>query len=564
MQPSAPVEHAEQTAERDAHQLVGAKRFEVLAAVLVVMFFSSMASTVVSTAMPNIISDLNGLSLYAWVFTAYMLGAAIVVPIYGKLSDIFGRKPLYVVGIGLYLIGNIVAGFAQNMEMLVAARAIAGLGGGGMQALSQITIGDIFTPQERGRWIGVMMSAFGLASIIGPTVGGWLTDGPGWRWVFWFNIPVGLVALAGLLYALPTVRQSRKVSIDYLGIATLAVGLVPALLAITWLGDNYTWDSPRVLIGFLLTLLVLPLFVWREFKADDPLVSPALFQNKIFVAAMGASFCLALGMFGSIMFVPLFVQGVIGNSAQDSGVILTPMMLSFIVGSFISGQLVSRWGRYRVQAIVGLVIGALGMFLFSRMSVSTGSDAVIRNMIVLGVGIGSTMPLFTIAVQNAFPYRVLGTVTSARQFFTSLGGVIGVPVMGALLNSGFSSNFARHLSPGLQALAAKPHGLGSLNPTTLISAEAQAAIRGRFLHLGPSGPALYHQFLFAVRDGLALTMQTLFQVGLVFMIAAVIVSFFLKEIPLRTSHSEPEQAIIVEAADISGAPEPVIAPEPQL
>jgi EmrB/QacA subfamily drug resistance transporter len=539
-----------------AHILHGAQRFEVLAAVMVVMFFSSMAQTVVSTALPNIISDLHGIDLYAWVFTAFILASAIVIPVYGKLSDVFGRKPLFVVAILLYILGNTVAGFAQTMEVLVAARAIAGLGAGGLQALSQITIGDIFTPQERGRWIGVIMSVFGLASIIGPTLGGWLTDSFSWRWVFWINIPFAVIPLVALLYALPTIRVPGKIKIDYPGIGLLILGLLPVLLAITWLGENMSWTSGRILAAFGVGIVGLALFVWQELRTDEPVVSPALFKSGIFIVCMLASFCIALGMYGSIMFVPLFVQGVVGTSAQDSGVVLTPMMIGFVIGSTVSGQLVSRWGRYRILALTGLTISCVGLFLFGLMTVHTTDVEIIRNMVLLGIGIGSTMPLFTIAVQNAFPHRVLGQVTATRQFFMSLGGAIGVPIMGALLNSGFTSNMRSQLSPALRTLLAKQGG-SNLDPNTLISAEAQAAIHAKFAQLGPQGAVLYRQFIFAVRDGLALTMQPLFHLALGIMLCGLIVTVFLKEIPLRRHQIAAESVVADEEAAIVGAPEPV-------
>jgi EmrB/QacA subfamily drug resistance transporter len=554
------IPRPEPEVEEAVHHLAGARRYEVLAAVMTVMFFSSMASTIVSTALPNIIGDLNGLSLYAWVFTAFILASAIVIPIYGKLSDIFGRKPLYIAAILLYLAGNIIAGFSQSMLMLVLARAVSGLGGGGMQALSQITIGDIFTPKERGRWMGVMMSAFGLASIIGPTLGGFITDHFSWRWVFWINVPFAVLPLFMLMYALPTIRNPRKVTIDYLGILALVVGLIPILFAITWIGDGDTLGTPRVAGGIIFGLVVLGLFVWQEMRAEEPVVAPSFFKNRIFVVSMLASFCLALGMYGGIMFVPLFVQGVVGTSAQDSGVVLAPMMLGFIAGSFLSGQAVSRWGRYRMLALAGLVISCLGMFLFGRMTADTTNLTVVRNMVVLGIGIGGTMPLFTIAVQNAFPYRVLGQVTGTRQFFTSLGGAIGVPIMGALLNSHFQGAFVSHLSPTLRAMMHR-QGASTLNPTTLISAEAQAAIHQKFAALGPQGQQLYAQFIHAVREGLAISLSDSFHVAFAFMVAALIITLFLHEIPLRTHFHETAMAVTDETATLAGAAEPVRAPE---
>jgi EmrB/QacA subfamily drug resistance transporter len=545
-----------------SHILHGAQRYEVLAAVLVVMFFSSMAQTVVSTALPNIISDLHGLSLYAWVFTAFILASAIVIPVYGKLSDIFGRKPLYVVAIALYVVGNAIAGFAQSMEVLVAARAIAGMGAGGLQALSQITIGDIFTPQERGRWIGVIMSVFGLASIIGPTLGGWLTDQFSWRWVFWINIPFAIIPLVALLYALPTIRVPGRVRIDYLGMSLLVVGLLPLLLAITWLGESMPWTSTRILAAAGLGVMGLVLFVWQELHTDEPIINPEFFKSSIFVTCMIATFCIALGMYGSIMFVPLFVQGVIGTSAQDSGVVLAPMMVGFVAGSTVSGQLVSRTGRYRLLALGGVFIACVGLVLFGMLTVHSSNLEVVRNMVVLGVGIGSTMPLFTIAVQNAFPHRVLGQVTSTRQFFLSLGGAIGVPIMGALLNSGFRSNFQSHLSRPLRGVLAKQH-LTSIDPNNLISAEAQAAIRSQFSHLGSTGGTLYAQFIFVVRDSLALTMQPLFRLALAFMAIGFVVTLFLKEVPLRRHMLSPSTVTASEEADVTGSPQPFSLRRPE-
>jgi len=338
--------------------------------------------------------------------------------------------------------------------------------------------------------------------------------------------------------------------------AALLVGLVPILVAITWIGEGMMWTAPRVLGGFTLGTVGLIVFVWQESRFDEPIISPAFFRNGIFVVSMLASFCVALGMYGSIMFVPLFVQGVIGTSAQDSGLVLAPMMIGFIAGSTISGQLVSRFGRYRLLALTSLAVACVGMFLYGLMDVHSSNLTIVRNMLVFGVGLGSTMPLYTIAVQNAFPYRVLGAVTGARQFFMSLGGAIGVPIMGALLNSGFKDQFTRHLSPGLLSMMQRQHTAG-VDPNTLISAEAQKAIRANFAHMGAGGPALYHQFIFAVRDGLALTMQPLFHLALAFLLAALVVTLFLKEIPLRQHQLEPEAVVAGEAASIVSAPEPL-------
>jgi EmrB/QacA subfamily drug resistance transporter len=518
------------------NQILGRRRWFALAAVMLVMFFSALDQTVVATAMPVIIGDLQGFSLYAWVFTAYMMASAVTVPIYGKLSDIYGRKPFYVLGLGMFMLGSVAAGMVNSMPQLIAARTFQGLGAGAMLTMPRATVGDIFNPRERGRWMGVISSIFGIASIIGPAFGGWITDQFSWRWIFYINLPVAAIALIGIVLTLPTVRGEKQPKVDWLGSFLLVLGLMPMLLAFTWAGSTYPWGSPTIVGLFAASIMFLALFVLAERRAEEPILSPELFQNRIFSSTALVALFISMGMFGSIAFLPLFIQGAQGLSAQSSGQVLTPMMLSFIAGSILGGQLVTRTGRYKLQVIVAGTIGALGMFLLTRMDASTSPWVVVRNMIVLGVGIGAVLPVLTVVVANAFPYKLMGMVDATQQFVRSLGGIIATPVLGTVLTNTFASDFNQDLPGVLKvALSKLPQSQqgAMLDPQGLISASSQEAVKSQFAAFGRQGLALYQQFLDAVRQALASGMTHLFALGLAFMILAVLAALILPEARLQ-------------------------------
>ena len=326
-------------------------RWWALGAVLLVMFTASVSSTIVSTAVPTIVGDLHGFTLYAWIFTGYMLASTVAVPIVGTLSDVYGRRPFYLWGIGFYVVGSVLAGMAQSMLWLIGARIVAGIGGGAMMALSTATIGDIFSPRERGRWMGVVMGVFGLSAIIGPTAGGAITDHLGWRWVFFVTLPLAAIAALIVGAILPRVRTPHeRGQLDVAGSVLMTSGLVAILLGFTWGGSDYAWVSWQEVLLFVLGVLLLVALGFAERRASDPLLSPSFFRNRVFALSVVISFLISVAMFGALTFIPLFVQGVIGKTAQNSGVVLTPMMLSFMVGSGVGGQIVSRTGRYRLQA----------------------------------------------------------------------------------------------------------------------------------------------------------------------------------------------------------------------
>ena len=519
-----------QSVVQTTNRISGSRKWWALATVLLTMFFSSMDQTVVSTALPTIIGDLHGFSLYAWVFTAYMMASAVTMPIYGKLSDVFGRKPFYLFGLIMFGIGSAISGQAHTMNELIWARALQGIGAGAMMSMPRATIGDIFDPKERGKWMGVMGAVFGVSSILGPTLGGWITDAFSWRWVFYINLPFAVLAIIGVLVSLPKVRAEHRVKVDWLGSVFLIIGLIPILLGFTWAGSKYAWGSPIELTLFIGGVIVLALFMVWERKASDPLLSPVLFKNRIFSTSLVLGVLIAMTMFGSIMFLPVYVQGVLGLNAQGSGWVMAPMMISFIIGSVVSGQFMSRTGRYRVLAWISGAVIVLGSFLLNQMNVHTTWSTVVINMVVLGLGIGSLMPMMNVAVQNAFPYSMMGTVNSTQQFVQSLGGVIASPIFGSILNKAFTNKLSDTLPASLKQFQSKVAGV---NPQSLLTPEAQQSLSAQFSKLGTQGHQMYLQLMDAVKASLTFGIQRLFEVGLIFAILCFIGTFFLPEVKLK-------------------------------
>jgi len=535
-------------AEASLLETLGARRVvPIIISLMLGMLLAALDQTVVGTAMPRIVTQLGGAN-YTWVITSYLLASTCTVPVIGKLSDMYGRKSFFIGGMVIFLLGSALCGTAQNMPQLVIYRGIQGLGAGALMPLALSYIGDIFPPAERGKWQGLFTAVFGISSIVGPLIGGAITDNWGWRWVFYVNMPVGAVALIVAALVLPVATLRRQHTIDYLGAALLVVWAVCLLLGFSLGGTELAWNSWQIIALFAVALVGLGTFLLVERRAREPIILPRLFKNDIFAISTFSMFLVAAGMFGAITYLAPFVQLILGQSATNSGIILTPMMGGFIVSSIVGGQLLSRTGRYKVLAIVGFVVGAIGMLLLSRMSPSTTNADLVRNMIVTGLGIGLLMSLFTIVVQNAFSRDMIGQVTSSLTFFRSLGSSIGVAVLGAIVTNAYSSKVASSVPA---ALAPYVDASKLANQTTASKAiDVPAAIA----HLGPQQfQVLALQLATNVKDAFSTSVTLAFAIGACMLVLALVATLFLREIPL--TGRQPAARAASEASEV--APETV-------
>ena len=510
-------------------------QFITLGAVMLGMLLSAIDQTIVGTAMPRIVADLNGVEHYSWVVTGYLIASTACVPIFGKLSDIFGRKWLYMAGIAIFLLGSMLAGLSQSMAQLIAFRTLQGFGAGMMTPIAQAIIGDIFTPAERGKYQGLLIAVFGLATIFGPALGGFITDNFGWHWVFFVNLPFGIAALVAVFLVLPShTALHRRPKIDWWGSAAIIAAVVPLLLALTWGGSTYAWDSPQI-IGLLAAAVVFGIaFILIERRAEAPTIPLELFRNRIFAASAVITFLNGMGMFATILYIPLFVQGALGDTATNSGFILTPLMLGVIVMSVTSGLVLSRTGRYKVLAVAGTALTTAGMLLLSQMSMDTDSATLVRNMVVLGFGMGISLALYTIVVQNAFPVERLGVVTATLVFCRSIGGVVGVAILGSVMTNHLTSQLQSGMATLPPAAAAKLGPLAS-NPQALLDSGAQAALKAQLAAMGPAAQQIAGQISDILRGAVASAVTQVFLVGSGLIAVAFVTSFFLREIPLRAT-----------------------------
>jgi EmrB/QacA subfamily drug resistance transporter len=503
--------------------------------------------TIVSTAMPRVIADLQGFNQYTWVSTAYLLTSTVMVPIYGKLSDLFGRKPIFLFGVVVFLLGSALSGASQSMDQLIAFRALQGIGAGALMPIAIAIIGDLFTPRERGKWQGLTGAVWGLSAIIGPTLGGWITENTSWRWVFYVNLPIGLAAMLVLIFLMPNLRgRAKEVSIDYIGAALLVLGTVPLLLGFTWAGTQYDWLSPQIIGLFAWSVLTLTGFIFYEARLErlggQPIIEPGLFKNSIFSVSTIISVIFGMGLFGSIFFIPLFVQGVVGTSATNSGLILTPLMLTSIVGSVVSGQLVSRLGKYKWIGIFGMVVSVAGTVFLVRLNVNSSNNDVLLAMLVLGVGMGFGMALYNLIVQNALPQKI-GQATSAMVFFRQIGGTIGLAAMGSVMTSAYLPAFKNALPAAVKQFVPATTLAVFNNPQILLSPDALAKMQAGAAARGPQALALFHQIIEAVKIGLAQGIHNVFVLSLGLMIVGLVTVLFLKEIPLKGGRTTKENTL---------------------
>ena len=509
----------------------------VFGAVLTGMFLAALDQTIVSTALPTIVGELGGLEQLSWVITAYLLTSTASMPLYGKLSDLYGRKLLFQAAISIFVIGSLLSGLAQDMDQLIIFRGVQGIGAGGIMTMAQAIIGDIVSPRERGRYTGYMGGVFALASVLGPLLGGLFTDHLSWRWVFYINIPLGAAALVVTAIVLHIPFTRRPHQIDYVGSALMVGGISALLLVTTWGGNEYGWLSPTIIGLAIAGALSLLFFVFQELRAPEPLLPMRLFRNPVFTIGNLVGFVVGMAMFGALAFLPVYLQVVKGASATESGLRLIPMMLGLIAASVTSGRLISSTGRYRMYPIAGTALIAVGLYLLSRLTVDSSTVEVSVYMLVLGIGVGLVMQVLVLAIQNSTDYADLGVATAGANLFRSLGSAFGVAIFGSILNNRLDYHLER------------------LVPRESLNGISTAALT--------SSPAVIARLPDAVRAGVleafALSLHSVFLWAIPVAIVGFIASWFLPERVLRSSSHVGERIsanssriVPVESAEATG------------
>ena len=515
----------------------------ILVGTLMSLFVAALNQTTVTTALPRIIGDLGGLNLFSWVFTAFMLTSTTTMPLAGKLSDIFGRKPFFLAGISILMLSSLAASTSGSIEELIAWRAIQGFGSGMMMGNAFAIIGDMFPPAERGKYQGLFSASFGIASIMGPLVGGLLTDAISWRAIFYMNIPPGIIASV-LLYRFYPMKppSGQRRPVDYAGAALLVSTTVPLLLALVWAGHQFAWTSLEIVSLFALSAVSLIALLWNELRAEEPIIPLPLFKRRFFAVATTLSLVSGMGLFGAVNYMPTFVQGVLGTSAANSAFVTSPMMLGMVIASTVSGIVASRTGKFRTLIIGGSIGIAGGMFLLSRLDIDSSVFMAGGAMIIIGLGIGSSMPIVNLLVQNNVPHSMLGVVSSSNQFFRQIGGTLGTAVFGTIVVNQLRGNLERELSTQLVE-ATPPDLLTTLEePRTLLNPESLDKLRDGYAALGPAGDGLYEAAIMAMRVSLSDALSVVFIVGFVCTSIGLFVSLFIPESgALRQTWDDPDE-----------------------
>ena len=505
-----------------AQLLDGRTKGLILLGTMLGLFLSALDQTIVATALPRIVRDLNGLSLYAWVTTAYLLTSTATVPIYGKLSDLYGRKPILVFGIVVFLFGSVLCGLAGSsifgealggMLQLVVFRAIQGIGAGAFASTAFSIIADLYPPQERGKYQGILGAVYGISSVIGPLLGGFLTDHASWRWVFYVNLPVGLAALALILSKMPTLASGTKASVDVLGATLVVIFTVPLLLALTWGADgSYGWASPTLIGLFVLSALALAAFVFVEARHENPILPLRFFQNPTFAWAVTARFFIGAVFLGALLFLSLYLVNVQGVSATQAGTAVIPLTIGLIIGALGAGNLASRLGAYKGLIVAGVTLVLLGFALLSTLTASTPYALVVLYMMLLGLGFGPVLPLYTLALQTSVNPWEIGVATATGQFFQSMGGTIGTAILGAVLSATLTGGLKTDVAPLI--VSAPPAVRAELEPLIQKGAVASHELSSIMVRSKetPSDPAM-DRVILALRSSFASAVSRVYLVS---------------------------------------------------
>lgn len=534
------------------------QKWLLLGSLMVSMFIGALDQTVVATATPRILADLGGFGLLSWLFTSYMLASTVVIPLVGKLGDMFGRKLFLIGGIALFMFASALCGAATSMELLIVFRAIQGLGGGMIFASVFASLGDLFSPLERGKYIGLFTGTFSLASILGPTFGGYLTDTLSWRWVFFINIPVGLVAIPAIWFNLPSRAVHSRPKIDFLGATWLSAASVLALLALVWAGDRYAWTSLEIITLFVSAAIFVVLFIWQELHHPEPVLPLHLFRNSTFLMSNLIVFTFGAGVFGAFQFLGLYLQTAMDQSATVSGVISTPQSLGVLAASTISGQLISRIGRYRYQTIAGAALIAVALSWLTTLQPDTPLWHISADMVLLGIGFGLVLPTMSLVVQNAVPYQYLGVASSSSQFFRQIGSVLGIAVFGAILANSFNAKFEEEFSASDQAAVGPAVTEAFEDPTARLN-EGKYDLVAREVSALPGGPEILARATEAQNDAMTFAVRRIHLAALGCAILCLVFTVLMKEVPLRRTIGAPTPS---QPESAPSAPEPAPASGP--
>ena len=520
----------------------------IMIAIMAVLLFSALNMTIVGTALPKIVSAIGGMEYFEWVFTIYMLTSSITAILVGKLSDIYGRKIFILVGIVVFSLGSLLSGFSDTILQLILFRGIQGFGGGMLMSISFATVGDLFSPRERGKWQGALGGVFGVASLFGPTLGGVIVDNFLWSWVFWVFLPFGLIAFILIAKLYPKAENKEKEKVDYLGSFVLTVVIVTMLLGFSWADSKYAWDSAEIIGLFATSIVSFILFIIIETKVKSPVIPLYLFKSSVFTISNIVAFLLGMGMFSVIMYIPFHVQGVAGETATTSGLIEMAMTISLVISSVIAGNLITKTGKYKKIAIIGLIVMTIGIYLNTLLSIETSLTRVILNLIVIGLGMGVTFPVFNTTVQNAVKHKYLGVATATSQLFRELGGTIGVAVMGAIMTSKMAEKLEEtkipETLPGDPTTGEKSIDMNTLqDPQILMNPDTLDKIRSEIPE-----PMLdsFNSLIISLREALSYGLSTVFMFAMFAIALTVVLTFFLKEIKLRTSNEDEEEEVLEE------------------